>query len=167
MFGKRSISRRRRRRRRWRSNALNCGRSSTSCTARSCRRWRARLSEKGEDNPRINRPHRCVLRLRTFSLHLNFGTCMYDQLTLLCFMMSVYCCFRLISICKRVIFVIFQSNLKIQATRLQHEIEDYQRRVDNIKMKLTAEMKVHPLCRIVHRSDHSVLYINNYTVETL
>lgn len=35
-----------------------------------------------------------------------------------------------------------QSNLKIQATRLQHELEDYQRRVDNIKMKLTAEMKV-------------------------
>ena len=37
---------------------------------------------------------------------------------------------------------LLQSNVKIQATRLQHEIEDLQRRVETIKMKLTAEMKV-------------------------
>ena len=37
---------------------------------------------------------------------------------------------------------ILQSNLKIQATRMQHEIEDLQRRVENVKMKLTSEMKV-------------------------
>jgi hypothetical protein len=35
-----------------------------------------------------------------------------------------------------------QSNLKIQATKLQHEIEELQRRVESIKMKLTTEMKV-------------------------
>ena len=39
-------------------------------------------------------------------------------------------------------FIYLQSNLKIQATRIQHEIEDLQRRTENIKMKLTAEMKV-------------------------
>jgi len=30
----------------------------------------------------------------------------------------------------------------VQATRLQHEIEDIRRRVDHAKMKLTSEMKV-------------------------
>jgi len=34
------------------------------------------------------------------------------------------------------------GNLKVQATRYQHEIEDLQRRVENIKMKLTSEMKL-------------------------
>lgn len=38
--------------------------------------------------------------------------------------------------------ILFQNNLKIQATKVQHEIEDLQRRTENIKMKLTAEMKV-------------------------
>lgn len=35
-----------------------------------------------------------------------------------------------------------QSNYKIQAARLVHELEDLRRRVENNKMKLTAEMKV-------------------------
>lgn len=34
------------------------------------------------------------------------------------------------------------NNFKIQATRLQHEIEDIRRRVDHAKMKLTSEMKL-------------------------
>ncbi|XP_060554014.1 spermatogenesis-associated protein 1-like isoform X2 [Ruditapes philippinarum] len=34
------------------------------------------------------------------------------------------------------------NNFKIQATRLQHEIEDVRRRVDHAKMKLTSEMKL-------------------------
>uniref|UniRef100_A0A1I8G1W5 SPATA1_C domain-containing protein n=1 Tax=Macrostomum lignano TaxID=282301 RepID=A0A1I8G1W5_9PLAT len=34
-----------------------------------------------------------------------------------------------------------QLNLRIQATRMQHEIEELQRRVDDSKMKLTAEVK--------------------------
>ena len=37
---------------------------------------------------------------------------------------------------------ILQNNFKIQATRLQHEIEDIRRRVEHAKMKLTGEMKV-------------------------
>ncbi|XP_060554017.1 spermatogenesis-associated protein 1-like isoform X5 [Ruditapes philippinarum] len=36
------------------------------------------------------------------------------------------------------------NNFKIQATRLQHEIEDVRRRVDHAKMKLTSEMKNKP-----------------------
>ncbi len=40
-------------------------------------------------------------------------------------------------------FILFlQSNLKIAATKLQHEIEELQRRTENVKMKLTSEMKV-------------------------
>ncbi|PAA54586.1 hypothetical protein BOX15_Mlig024004g2 [Macrostomum lignano] len=35
-----------------------------------------------------------------------------------------------------------QLNLRIQATRMQHEIEELQRRVDDSKMKLTAEVKL-------------------------
>ncbi|XP_060072344.1 zinc finger CCCH domain-containing protein 13-like [Ylistrum balloti] len=35
-----------------------------------------------------------------------------------------------------------QSNYKIQAARLMHEIEDIRRRLENAKMKLTAEMKL-------------------------
>ncbi|XP_035824147.1 zinc finger CCCH domain-containing protein 13 [Aplysia californica] len=35
-----------------------------------------------------------------------------------------------------------KSNYVIQCTRLQHEIEDLQRRVENARMKLTAEMKL-------------------------
>ncbi|XP_045157950.1 spermatogenesis-associated protein 1-like isoform X14 [Mercenaria mercenaria] len=34
------------------------------------------------------------------------------------------------------------NSFKIQATRLQHEIEDIRRRVDHAKMKLTSEMKL-------------------------
>ncbi|XP_074641747.1 uncharacterized protein LOC141899386 isoform X2 [Tubulanus polymorphus] len=34
------------------------------------------------------------------------------------------------------------ANLRIQATKLQHEVEEMQRRVDDSKMKLTAEVKV-------------------------
>ncbi|XP_052273459.1 uncharacterized protein LOC127873620 isoform X3 [Dreissena polymorpha] len=34
------------------------------------------------------------------------------------------------------------NNFKVQATRLQHEIEDVRRRVDHAKMKLTSEMKL-------------------------
>lgn len=34
------------------------------------------------------------------------------------------------------------SNMKIHATKLQHTIEELQRKVDNIKMKLAAEMKL-------------------------
>ncbi|XP_064604919.1 spermatogenesis-associated protein 1-like isoform X2 [Liolophura sinensis] len=35
-----------------------------------------------------------------------------------------------------------KNNFKIQATKLQHEIEDLKRRAENAKMKLTAEMKL-------------------------
>ncbi|XP_045157939.1 spermatogenesis-associated protein 1-like isoform X4 [Mercenaria mercenaria] len=35
-----------------------------------------------------------------------------------------------------------KNSFKIQATRLQHEIEDIRRRVDHAKMKLTSEMKL-------------------------
>ncbi|KAH9523704.1 hypothetical protein Btru_040693 [Bulinus truncatus] len=35
-----------------------------------------------------------------------------------------------------------KSNYIIQCTKLQHEIEDFKRRVENAKMKLTAEMKL-------------------------
>lgn len=38
--------------------------------------------------------------------------------------------------------IFLQNNLKIQATKLQHDIMDLERRTDNVKMKLTAEMKV-------------------------
>ena len=48
-----------------------------------------------------------------------------------------------------------QSNLKIQATRLQHQLEDLQRRIENIKMKLTTEMKV----RIIFLTSNSTLMI--------
>ncbi|CAG5115822.1 unnamed protein product, partial [Candidula unifasciata] len=34
------------------------------------------------------------------------------------------------------------NNYVIQSTKLQHEIEDLQRRVENARMKLTAEMKL-------------------------
>lgn len=34
------------------------------------------------------------------------------------------------------------NNFKIQATRLQHEIEDLRRRVEHAKMKLTGEIKL-------------------------
>ena len=37
---------------------------------------------------------------------------------------------------------VLQNNYKIQATRLTHEIDDMRRRLENAKMKLTAEMKV-------------------------
>ena len=36
----------------------------------------------------------------------------------------------------------FQNNLRINATKLNHEIEELQRRVDDAKMKLTGEVKV-------------------------
>ncbi|WAR22739.1 hypothetical protein MAR_036408, partial [Mya arenaria] len=36
------------------------------------------------------------------------------------------------------------NSFKVQATRLQHEIEDIRRRVDHSKMKLTSEMKNKP-----------------------
>lgn len=39
-------------------------------------------------------------------------------------------------------FTMLQNNFKVQATRLQHEVEDIRRRVDHAKMKLTSEMKV-------------------------
>lgn len=41
----------------------------------------------------------------------------------------------------RCVFIL-QNNYKIQATRLTHEIDDMRRRLENAKMKLTAEMKV-------------------------
>lgn len=43
-----------------------------------------------------------------------------------------------------------QGNLKIQATRMQHDIEELQRRAENVKMKLTAEMKVKLLTQCLH-----------------
>ncbi|ELT88991.1 hypothetical protein CAPTEDRAFT_149845 [Capitella teleta] len=35
-----------------------------------------------------------------------------------------------------------ESNLKIQATKYQHELDELHRKVENIKMRLTAEMKL-------------------------
>ena len=37
---------------------------------------------------------------------------------------------------------VVQSNYGIQCTKLQHDIDNVKRRVENAKMKLTAEMKV-------------------------
>ena len=45
----------------------------------------------------------------------------------------------------------------IQCTRLQHEIDDLKRRVENAKMKLTAEIKV----RIYHLNECMPVYIVN------
>lgn len=52
--------------------------------------------------------------------------------------------------CSNLFSLYFQNNYKIQATRLTHEIDDLRRRLENAKMKLTAEMKV---CRL---TDHTV-----------
>lgn len=49
------------------------------------------------------------------------------------------------------VFCSLQNNYKIQATRLTHEIDDMRRRLENAKMKLTAEMKVCHLTSPYHQ----------------
>ena len=51
----------------------------------------------------------------------------------------------------------------MQATKLQHEIEDLQRRSDNIKMKLTSEMKV----KNVKTCLLGIIMLNNLKVDKL
>ncbi|XP_076440651.1 uncharacterized protein LOC143280051 isoform X2 [Babylonia areolata] len=45
-----------------------------------------------------------------------------------------------------------KNNYVIQCTRLQHDIDDLKRRIENAKMKLTAEMKINVLVSVQRRS---------------
>lgn len=60
------------------------------------------------------------------------------------------------------VFCSLQNNYKIQATRLTHEIDDMRRRLENAKMKLTAEMKVCHLTSPYHQHSFPTLSPLNF-----
>lgn len=60
------------------------------------------------------------------------------------------------------VFCSLQNNYKIQATRLTHEIDDMRRRLENAKMKLTAEMKVCHLTSPYHQHSFPTLSPQNF-----
>lgn len=59
------------------------------------------------------------------------------------------------------VFCSLQNNYKIQATRLTHEIDDMRRRLENAKMKLTAEMKVCHLTSPYHQHSFPTPFSQN------
>ena len=53
-----------------------------------------------------------------------------------------------------------QNNLRLQAVRLQSEIEGIQRRIDGVNMKLITEMKVPAHTAVGLSVEHSLIFEN-------